>query len=173
MKVIKKILLHTLCWLVYYAVVNIEGLIINYSTRSILAGLTSYGLLACLFYFVVYFLNPRLLAKNKCWEFFITVFFLFFVYHFLRMYQLKLYDYIYPDYSLTHTFNGAPVSFVGILPRSFYFYSSNMAVYIGYSLWMNTKALNKSIIEQGQLALEQERQFSALKTESIQSELTF
>jgi two-component system LytT family sensor kinase len=173
MKVIKKILLHTLCWLVYYVVVNIEGLIINYSTRSILAGLTSYGLLACLFYFVVYFLNPRLLAKNKYWEFFITVFFLFFVYNFLRMYQLKLYDYIYPDYSLTHTFNGAPVSFVGILPRSFYFYSSNMAVYIGYCLWMNTKALNKSIIEQGQLALEQERQFSALKTESIQSELTF
>ncbi|HTC00053.1 MAG TPA: histidine kinase [Ferruginibacter sp.] len=174
MKLIKKILLHILCWLVYYAALDIEELIIDPSIKSILAGLTSYGLLACLFYFVVYFLSPKLLAKGKYWDFFTAIFLLLFVYNFIRIYQLKLYDYIYPVYSLTHTYiYGAPVSFMGILPRTFYFYSSNMAIYIGYCFWMNTKALNKSIIEKGKLALEQERQFSALKTESIQSELTF
>jgi len=173
MKVIKKILLHTLCWLVYYVVVNTEGLVINYSNRLALAGLTSYGLLACLFYFVVYFLNPKLLAKGRYWEFFVVIFLLLFVYNFLRIYQLMLYDYIYPAYSLTHTYNGTPVSFMGILPRSFYFYSSNMALFICYCLWMNTRALNKNIIEKSELALEKEKQLSALKTESIQSELTF
>lgn len=173
MKLIKKILLHILCWLVYYATIDIEELIIDPSIKSILAGLTSYGLLACLFYFVVYFLNSKLLVKGKYWEFFSVAFFLFFVYNFLRIYQLKLYDYIYPVYSLTHTYNGTPVSFIGILPRSFFYYFTNMMLYICYCFWMNTKALNKSIIEKGKLALEQERQFSALKTESIQSELTF
>ncbi|HMG83617.1 MAG TPA: histidine kinase [Ferruginibacter sp.] len=173
MKVAKKILLHTLCWLVYYAVVNVEGLIINCTIKSILAGLTSYGLLACLFYFVVYYLNPKYLVKGRYWEFFTIVILLLFVYNFARIYQLKLYDHIYPEQRLTHTYNGTAVSFIGILPRSFYYYCTNMILYICYGLWINTRALNKSIIEQGQLALEQERQYSVLKTESIQSELTF
>ncbi len=173
MKIIKRILLHTLCWLAFYVIANIEGLIISYTIRSTLAGLTSYGLLACLFYFIANFLNPKLLAKGRYWEFFIVVFFLFFVYNYLRIYQLRLYDYISPGYELTHTDNGTPVSFIGILPRSIFYYFTNTPLYVCYCLWINTRALNKSIIEQGELALEQERQFSALKTESIQSELTF
>jgi two-component system LytT family sensor kinase len=173
MKVTKKILLHILCWMIYYVVSNLEILIIDHTIKSTLAGLTSYGLLVCLFYFVVDFLSPKLLAKNRYWEFFIVVLLLFFVYNFVRVYQLKLYDSIYPDDILLHTYNGTPVSYIGILPRSVYYYFSNVSLYICYSLWINTRALNKNIIEQSELALEQERQFSALKTESIQSELTF
>jgi sensor histidine kinase YesM len=173
MKIIIRILLHTLCWLAFYAIANIEGLITNCTIRSTLAGLTSYGLLACLFYFVANFLNPKLLAKGRYWEFFIVAFFLFFVYNFVRIYQLKLYDVIFPGYELSHTYNGTPVSFVGIVPRSIFYYFTNMPLYVCYCFWINTRTLNKNIIEQGELALEQERQFSALKTESIQSELTF
>jgi sensor histidine kinase YesM len=173
MKIIKKILFHIFCWLIYYLIANLETLIVGYSINSILAGLTSFGLLACLFYFVVYFLNPKFLAKGKNWEFFISAFLLFFVYNLLRIYQLKLYDYILPNEATAHTFNGVPSSFINFLPRSFYYYSTNMSLFICYCFWINTKALNKSIIEQGRIALEQERQFSALKTESIQSELTF
>lgn len=173
MKIIKKILLHILCWLVYYAIANIEGIFINFTVRSTLAALTSYGLLACLFYFVVYFLNPRLLVKGKYWDFFAAVFILFFFYNLIRIYQLKLFDYIYPNDILNHTYNNTPVSFLGILPRSISYYSSNMSLFICYCLWINTRALNKNIIEQGEIALEQERQFSALKTENIRNELAF
>jgi two-component system LytT family sensor kinase len=173
MKIIKKILLHTLCWLIYYVVGNFEGIIINCTVRATLAGLTSFGLLACLFYFTVYFLNPKILVKGRYWEFFIAVFLLFFVYTFVRVYQLNLFDYFVPSETLYHTYNDTAPNFIGILPRSLYIYFSNMALFVCYCFWMNTKALNKNIIEKSELALEKEKQFSALKTESIQSELTF
>lgn len=173
MKIIKKILLHCVCWLLYYCMADIEGIVIDFSFRGTFAAFTSYFLLACLFYFLIYYLNPKFLFKGKYWEFFISIFVLFFIYNFARIYQLRVFDRIYPAYILDHTYNHTPISFIGILPRSITYYSNNMSLFICYCLWINTKTLNKNIIEKGKLALEQERRFLELKAENVQSELLF
>lgn len=141
MKKIKTIALHIAYFLIYYVVGNVAYIISNgFNIMDILGGFTSYALLALVFYFVFYFVNPFFIVKGKYWQASIYLFAFFFVYTFVRIYQLKLYNLIYPAAQIPDA------SFISIFGGSYYFYTTNLAVFLCFCLWQNSVKLRKTII---------------------------
>lgn len=160
MSILKKILLHIFCWLVYIFIIDAREIITKpEGIFDLCLGLTSYSILAFVFYVTLFAINPWFLSKDKYWQTASSFAILFFVYNFFRVYQLRFFFSIQPP--APH-----PISFITILWSSFSYYLTNGAFFICFFLWRNAVALKKQVAEK-------ERHWAEQKILNIQNELNF
>lgn len=165
-ELLRLIIIHLLSWVCYFLINEIEPVIQGISSLVFHIWIFSYSILACIFYFIYFYLNPKFLSKNRYLEYVFSLIVLFFIYNTAREIQLKILHITYPYFTEIPSINLVPITYKGIMLRSFTYYFFHVPLFTCFFVWKNSR-------EKDRLLLMQKQEVADLKAANIQSELSF
>lgn len=162
----RTIIQHLISWICYFLINEIEQIITITSSLFLYIAIFSYSILACIFYLIYFYLNPKFLSKNRYFQYVGFLIVLFFIYNTAREIQLNILHINYPDFIEIPSINLIPITYKGIMLRSFTYYFFHIPLFTCFFVWKNSR-------EKDKLLLIQKQEVADLKAANIQSELSF
>ena len=168
---VKSIIKHFLGWVAFFIVTNFEFIILGIGHPiRIFLGFTGYIIAMPFFYFTVGYLNPKFFIKKRYIFLLIWLIILFFVYNFIRVYQLKFWDIIIPEDKMIHTDNDQSVSFYSIFLPSSSYYIAFMTYFIAFCLWQNIRVQNEQLNVKNEQLYKQQTEIEKLGENKVKME---